>query len=485
MLTGRFPPSHGVRAFMARGLNRGVPTLAETFASHGFHTISAIDFGPMFTLLDLDRGFDDRFVADDTGLLACLHSCVDQPLFCFLHLVDVHPPVGESFCPPCEGYNDDFYSELMLTATELGLGGTERLSHRDPEERRRGAVELSNRIRTWAEDRGIADLIELPRYLAGVNKFDCGRLRWLLRGLEEIGLLHEALLVVTSDHGQGSMSGWRMGDRSIPLKFDHGEAVVEETIRVPLIMTGPDVPEGAEIGQQISLADLAPTLLDWAGIPAQPGVEGRSLLGLLDGSDARDSTAYAEVWFHDRAALSRYLHDSLAVGELRGQGYDTFINQQVVRTPRYKYSRRGGELNAADRNASDAEFVRACHEKLLARVADSTLALEHVRQLRDGSRTREQLIADLVTRNPAREALYDLSADPYEQVNLLVLARSLERIGVSHLATTVARELAATMSSIDPPDWAACADQGQPVLAGSDENLMRVEARLRDLGYID
>jgi arylsulfatase A-like enzyme len=486
MLTGRFPPAHGVRAFMADSLDPDVRTLAHTFAANGFHTVSAIDFGAMFTLLDLDRGFDDRFVADDPALLECLRSCVDEPLFCFMHLVDVHPPVGESFCPPREGYNDDFYVELEAIAADLGVPTTGlALAGANPEETRREAVALSNRIRTWAEDRGIADLVELPRYLAGVNKFDGGRLRWLLDRLGELELLDGALFVLTSDHGQGPISGWRTGDPSTPLKFDHGEAVVEETIRVPLIMSGPGIPRGRTIDRQVSLADLAPTLLDWAGIDPEPGTSGRSLLGALDGSDDRDSTVYAEVWFHDRAALSRRLRRSLSAGCLSDGGYETFLNQRIVRTPRYKYSRRGSELDTADWAAGDVEFVRACHEKLLSRVADPTLAAEHVRQLRDGVRTREQLAADLVGRSSDREALYDLQADPREEVNLLVLARSLARLGHAHPATRPAGELAAIMSEIDPPDTTPRAAAAAGVDADLDGGLARVEARLRDLGYID
>jgi arylsulfatase A-like enzyme len=505
MLTGRFPPGHGVRAFMTRGLDSKVPTLAATLLANGFHTVSAIDFSAMFALLGLDRGFEQRFAADDTALLEHLGTCVDEPLFCFVHLVDVHPPVGESFCPPWDGYNDDFYAEVEAIADDLGVAGAPakagdgadgRARGIEAEELRRATVAASGRIRTWAEDRAVADAIELPRYLAGVNKFDRGRLRWLLERLAAVGVLEDALLVVTSDHGQATIWGRRMGDPRIPQKFDHGESVVEEAIRVPLILSGPRIPEGKTIDQQVSLADLTPTLLDWAGLdPQDEQIDGRSLLGLLDGADHRDSRAYAEVWFHDRAALSRHLRRSLAAGGLLADGYDTFLNERIVRTPRHKYSRRGSELTDADHAASDVEFVRACHEKLLSRVPDRALADEHVRQLRDGARTRDQLAADLAARNPDREALYDLRADPREEVNLLVLARSLAWIGRSHPAVVVAGELAAVMDEIDGRDGGcttgACAmgagAGGRAPAPGdlADEGLARVEARLRDLGYID
>jgi choline-sulfatase len=482
MLTGRFPPSHGVRAFLAHGLDSEARTLAETFAASGFHTVSAIDFADMFSLLGLDRGFERRFGPDDGALLAHLAEHSAEPLFCFLHLVDVHPPVGESYCPPWDGYNDDFYEELQATAADLDLpGGALRAEGLNAEQARRAAVTLSGRIRTWAEDRRIADVVELPRYLAGVRKFDSGRLRYLLSGLEEAGLLEDALLVVTSDHGQAPMADWRMGDPTVPLKFDHGETLVEEVIRVPLLMAGPRIPPGTAVDRQVSLADLAPTLLDWAGLDPEDGTQGRSLLDMLEGANETDSPAYAEVWFHDRGELSRHLRAALRVGQLPASGYQTFLHQRVVRTPRFKYSRRGSELDAADWAAPDREFVRTAHEKLMSRIPDPVIAAEHARQLRDGSRTREQLAADLEARTPDRRALYNLDDDPHEEVNLLVLARSLRRMGEDHPAPEIAGRLGAVMDAIED----RAVKLSPTATASADSDLARVESRLRDLGYVD
>ena len=481
MLTGCFPPRHGVRSFLRNPLPQSVPTVAESFANYGFHTVSAIDFGDMFSLLGLDRGFGERFVADDQGLLGHLAERAADPLFLFMHLVDVHPPVGESFCPPWEGYNDDFYDELERLAAELGFPA--RLRRPDEvgnEAARAEAVALSGRIRTWAEDRRIADLVELPRYLAGVNKFDGGRLRWLLDRLSERDLLDGALLVVTSDHGQGPMPGWTMADPRVPLKFDHGETLLEEVIRVPLLLRGPDIPAGQVIDRQASLADVGPTILDWAGISAEPEMQGRSLLDLLTTGEGGDSPAYAEVWYHDRAALSAYLRRSLASGGMAPEGYETFPAQRVVRTPRFKYSRRGSDLEAADWEANDAQFVRSLFQKLLGRIVDEPAASELLRQLRDGALDREGMAAAMHTRNPGAEALYDLVADPREEVNLLPLARSLAVSGHEHWAPAVAAELSAVMDRFEE----AAPHQAEAVAAPA-EGLGRVESRLRDLGYID
>jgi arylsulfatase A-like enzyme len=478
MLTGRFPPAHGVRAFLVNPLPQSVPTLAEEMARGGYETVAAIDFGPMFTLLGLDRGFSTRFSADDQALLAHVRERRDEPLFLFMHIGDVHPPVGESFDEPRVGYNEESYAELERLASALGLVFAP-LPDAGPE-RRSAAVALSNRVRTWADDRGVTPSIELPRYLAGVNKFDTGRLAVLLESFEREGLLDDALLIVLSDHGQGTIPGWSMGDTRTPVKFDHGEVLLEELIRIPLIVAGAGVVGGRTVDAQVSLADVAPTIADWARVDPPEGAQGRSFLPALVGEAMDDSVAYAEVWYHDRLALGRYLKRCLAAGELLSTGYETFLHQRAVRTPSLKYVMRGSELTEEDWSLPDTEFVHACFQKLVARVASFDVIAELAGQLRDGVLTRPRLVEDLQLRDANREALYNLADDPHETANLLLVDRSLAVVGVERDHAAIAEELARTAARIEA---------GGPLL-GSDlehggTDMALIESRLRDLGYVE
>jgi N-acetylglucosamine-6-sulfatase len=95
----------------------------------------------------------------------------------------------------------------------------------------------------------------------------------IVDALRAEGELDETLILFTSDNG-----------------FFHGEhrvqngkvLVYEPSIRVPLIMRGPGVPEGERRRQLVTNADLAPTILEAAR--ARPGrtQDGRSLFGLLE-----------------------------------------------------------------------------------------------------------------------------------------------------------------------------------------------------------
>ena len=95
----------------------------------------------------------------------------------------------------------------------------------------------------------------------------------IVSALRSVRELDDTLLLFTTDNG-----------------FFHGEHRVptgkllpyEPSIRLPLYMRGPGVPEGARRRQLVTNADLSPTILDAAG--ARPGrvQDGRSLFELLE-----------------------------------------------------------------------------------------------------------------------------------------------------------------------------------------------------------
>ena len=153
----------------------------------------------------------------------------------------------------------------------------------------------------------------------------------ILGALRSAGELDDTLVVFTSDNG-----------------FLHGEhrvqagkvLVYEPSIRVPLILRGPGVPEDRRRGQLVTNADLAPTILDAAG--ARPGrtQDGRSLYGLL-GDPTRE-------WGRDLL---------VAGGGVPGRG-----EFDALRTYRYvyaKYSTGESELYDLDRDPDQLQSRHA------------------------------------------------------------------------------------------------------------------------------
>jgi arylsulfatase A-like enzyme len=75
-------------------------------------------------------------------------------------------------------------------------------------------------------------------------------------------------------------NGWLLGEHGLSSKM----VSYEESMRVPLIITGPGIRQGKcnELALNI---DLAPTMLELAGLPKDNNMHGRSLVPLLRGED--------------------------------------------------------------------------------------------------------------------------------------------------------------------------------------------------------
>lgn len=137
------------------------------------------------------------------------------------------------------------------------------------------------------------------RYRSSVRWLD-GELGRLLEGLRARGLHDRAIVVITSDHGEG------LGDNGIAL---HGETVFEEEIRVPLAIRVPGQP-GVVIDATVGLVDLAPTLLDLLGEPPDPRHVGRSRVPLMLDPSPRPTEDVHVMSRRDTYALVRG-HDKL------------------------------------------------------------------------------------------------------------------------------------------------------------------------------
>ncbi len=113
----------------------------------------------------------------------------------------------------------------------------------------------------------------------------------LRRKLEELDLAEDTLLVITSDHGEEFFEHGNKG---------HRWNLHEESLAIPLIIGGPGVRRGLEIGASARIFDIAPTILDLAGLPPLEEAYGVSLRPLLDASEdaaLRDLPIVAELTY--------------------------------------------------------------------------------------------------------------------------------------------------------------------------------------------
>jgi arylsulfatase A-like enzyme len=132
-------------------------------------------------------------------------------------------------------------------------------------------------VERWAKAIGRPAAEELFRahYDAVVRHYD-EDVGEMIAAVEREGVRSRTIVVVLSDHGQEL---WERGNA------DHGPPY-EFNLRVPLVIDDPTHPRGpARVATMVQTIDVAPTLLELAGIPVDLRMEGRSLGPLLRGTD--------------------------------------------------------------------------------------------------------------------------------------------------------------------------------------------------------
>lgn len=262
LYTGRFPATHraGMSSFelpnaiAANRLGPELPTLAEAFAARGFSTAAVVNNPLLEPAFGLNRGFQTYDHPHSTGrpnrradevvdrTLELLDRWRGRSFLLVLHFVDPHldydapAPFGGQFSAA-------YASRLTRPVGDLNALRP-RLSH------------LSDVDRDFIKAAYDEEIAFVDQQL--------GRLR---AGLAQRGLLERSLVVLTADHGE---EFFEHGG------FEHGHAMWEEIVRVPLIIWGPGVRAGRE-SSPVSLVDVMPTLLEWIGVPSAVDLDGVSL----------------------------------------------------------------------------------------------------------------------------------------------------------------------------------------------------------------
>jgi arylsulfatase A-like enzyme len=117
--------------------------------------------------------------------------------------------------------------------------------------------------------------------------------RWvgeLVDGLAAAGLAEDTLIVLVADHGEeffthsygGQALGW------------HGQSLYDDVQRVPLLFVAPGLTP-RRVKDPVMLIDVAPTLLDVAGVPVPSEFQGRTLAPALAGEPLAPRDAHAEL----------------------------------------------------------------------------------------------------------------------------------------------------------------------------------------------
>jgi arylsulfatase A-like enzyme/tetratricopeptide (TPR) repeat protein len=322
LLTGTYPPYHGLRVNGGVALAQAHFTLAEALHARGYATGAFLGAFVLDGRWGLGQGFDvydDRFPLDryehvDLGgvqrrgdevmdlALRWMEQRGDGPLFAWIHLYDAHTP----YEPP-----EPFLSEY-------GAAGPAGL-------------------------------------YAGEVAFVDSQIGRLSSWLRAAGREERTIVVVAGDHGEA------LGSHG---EGTHGFFVYDYAVHVPLIVAAPlRALRGVRVREQVSLVDVMPTVLALVGAAPAPAVQGRSLLpAMFRSHDGGTSYAYAE-------AMTANLQF----------GWSPLL---TLRTPRYKLIKAprpelydlaadpGETTNVIARHTTIADDMMARLDRLAARSAE-------------------------------------------------------------------------------------------------------------------
>ncbi|MFG0316815.1 MAG: sulfatase [Planctomycetota bacterium JB042] len=291
LLTGRLPVEHGVVNDGRRLDARLLATLPAHLAAAGYATAAWTGGGYVSTAFGFSGGFDRFFqldpVAFEEGVgLAARREFespqdlddvaawieardADGPWFAFVHTYAIH-----GYRAPAD----------VFAAFD-----------REPEAPWRGRLDETLKPDHWrapgnapspADVRHLVDL-----YDASIRAVDA-RLEAFLDRLDRGGRLDDAVVVVTSDHGEEFLEHGGL---------QHALTLFEEQLRIPLLVRLPGAERGRAETEPLHLVDLAPTLLDRMGLPPLAGATGVARPALLDGAGAPAGSGTPWLFSLDRA----------------------------------------------------------------------------------------------------------------------------------------------------------------------------------------
>lgn len=298
ILTGTYPPHHGVRFNLRFRLADRPATIAEILKARGYRTIGVVAAAVLDRKFGIARGFDS--FDDDLGDATRAETGIEEraadrvtdaavrllgevpagePYFLWVHYYDPHAP----YAPPPDflagAAGDAYQGEIAFMDSEIG------------------------------------------RLLAAARARGAGT---------------EPLVVALGDHGES------LGEHG---EDTHGLFLYDATVRIPLIVSGASVPPGTRVREIASAVDVAPTILDLLGCGTAKDMQGESLVALVHGRPREGARrgVYLETF------LPRYSYGWSELFAIRTDG------MKFVRAPRpelYDLSADPGEtrnLLATDR----------------------------------------------------------------------------------------------------------------------------------------
>ncbi len=256
IFTSLYPSEHGVTHWTYK-LDNSKTIYSEIIKEAGYRTAAFTAGSYVSGQFGFYRGFDSYYDSPYTlgeNELSTTYEKAQKwlednhkyPFSMFFHTFEVHPPF----------FREDFVPDSLKDKKELSLN--------------------DNKIK-W---NAIYDshVLYMDKYIGK-----------LIGDLKRLGVYNNTIIVLTSDHGE------ELFDRTDELA-GHGHTLYRDQIHVPLIVIYPNnIPADKRVSNIVSTIDIAPTILEYAGISIPHEFQGKSLQPLISGDKNNEkSFAYSE-----------------------------------------------------------------------------------------------------------------------------------------------------------------------------------------------
>jgi choline-sulfatase len=203
----------------------------------------------------------------------------------------------------------------------------------------------------YVEHKGFSNFGHDPRALydgeIAYTDFHIGR---VLDALASSALQGRTAVIFTTDHGEA------FGEHG---EYHHGRYVWDEIVRIPLVVFVPGV-SPRRIARRMSAVEVAPTILDLAGLPEDPGARGKSFVPELSGADLPECPILIDQPRNPYYPLTRAFIEG---------GYKLHHLPESKTYLLFDLSRDPGEKNDLSRSQPDLlAQIRRSYESFMSRV---------------------------------------------------------------------------------------------------------------------
>ena len=271
ILTGQYPYTHGVRVLgggdTGDKLGADQETLASAFKRAGYRTAAVHSAFPVSAEFGFERDFDvfhsfegkmhdvgdkgqlgwnttthQRRSDDTNALVMDFLKDAEEPFFLWVHYWDPHDPL---ILPPAQFLQ--------------GIAPNDQ-----------GQIAASDEV-----------------YAREIHYLDL-QFGELMKALQNGGQYQNSIIALTADHGEGLSDGMERH------QWWAHRMLYQEQIHVPLLLRLPEGPRDIAVSEIVGTVDIAPTLLDYAGVAPAAEIDGQSLRPLVAGEQTPPRFVYAE-----------------------------------------------------------------------------------------------------------------------------------------------------------------------------------------------